>query len=88
MGAVRVTAQRAAKGKSRFERFEGKELPVTLVALAADNPDKILEIYDERSTGGGIWIYLKPGYHSDGNSAVHEDTVRECIEQFSYVEAD
>jgi len=42
-------------------------------------------VSDERSSGCGIWVYLKPGYEWDGSHAVHESTVRECCAAFSAV---
>jgi len=33
----------------------------------------------------GYWIYLRDGFVWDGSHTIHEDTVRECLSQFSLV---
>lgn len=50
------------------------------------NP-KVSSISDERDTGDGIWVYLKPGWHCalSGTHTVHEWTVRDLVESFDTV---
>ena len=43
-------------------------------------------VSDERSSGCGIWVYLKPGYEWDRTAhSIHESTVRDCCAAFSAV---
>ena len=43
-------------------------------------------VSDERSSGCGIWVYLKPGFVThDCCHTIHETTVKECCRAFSYV---
>jgi hypothetical protein len=42
-------------------------------------------ISNERDSGDGIWVYLKPGWIADEVHHVHEDTVRECLEALKEV---
>lgn len=47
---------------------------------------RIEEISDERSSGDGIWLYLKPGFIWDNSvHVVHENTVKACREALKYV---
>lgn len=42
---------------------------------------------DERATGDGIWLYLKPGWIWGEVHFVHEDTVTACRQALRTVEA-
>lgn len=45
------------------------------------------EVEDDRANDNGWWAYLKPGWRSlEQTHQVHEDTVRECLEQLRYCE--
>jgi hypothetical protein len=49
----------------------------------------VQDVSDERGTGQGVWIYLKPGFivHDDCHT-IHEQTVKECLRAFSCVSQD
>lgn len=43
------------------------------------NHEHVESVSDERSSGDGIWLYLKPGLLWHGEvSCIHEDTWTEC----------
>lgn len=47
---------------------------------------RIESVSDERSSGDGIWLYLKKGWKSSQDThCVHEDTVKECREELENV---
>lgn len=50
------------------------------------NDTRIEAISDERATGDGIWLYLKPGWVWDEVHFVHEDTVRACRQALRVVQ--
>lgn len=42
------------------------------------NDRRVHSIFDERTSGDGIWVYLKDGFNFEGCSAVHEDSWTQC----------
>lgn len=61
--------------------------PRTLAQLS-DHP-WVDWISDERDTGDGIWVYLKPGFVWDGTTShVHESTAKECCRAMADVRWD
>lgn len=59
---------------------KNKTLHKSLNRIAAD--PRVAEVWDEYRTGDGLWISLKPGWHCDHASVVHEWTVRDLIRSF------
>ena len=47
----------------------------------------VRSVSDERSTGDGFWIHLKPGWHCalSGTHTVHEWTTKDLLETFETV---
>lgn len=44
-------------------------------------------ISDESEFGDGVFVYLKPGYHSlQETHCIHEDTIEECLTELKYVQ--
>lgn len=59
-------------------------LPRTLAGLSSH--PWVESVSDERGTGAGIWVYLKPGYVThDCCHTIHESTVKECCRAFRFV---
>ena len=82
-GLAPITGARSSTGRVYpcFVVMTAK--PRTLAQLAAH--PWVESVSDERSSGCGIWVYLKPGYQWDGSHTVHESTVRECCAAFSAI---
>ena len=58
-------------------------LPRTMADMASH--PWVESISDERSSGDGLWVYLKPGYVWDGVWFVHESTVKDCCQAMRFV---
>ena len=61
-------------------------LPRTLAGLSSH--PWVESVSDERGTGCGIWVYLRPGFVTDGCHTIHEPTVKECCRAFRFVSHD
>ena len=62
-------------------------LPRTLADLQAH--PWVESVSDERGTGCGIWVYLRPGFVThDCCHTIHEPTVKECCRAFRFVSHD
>ena len=62
-------------------------LPRTMADLASH--PWVESISDERSSGDGLWVYLKPGYVWDGDvGSIHESTVKACCQEFRSISFD
>lgn len=54
--------------------------------LALLNPDIISEIRDETYINNGYWIYLQNGWYcTSSEAAIHEMTVKECLDAFKRI---
>jgi hypothetical protein len=47
---------------------------------------RVKYVSDERGIGDGIWIYLEEGYIATTleGTVIHEQTVRECLQELNY----
>ena len=64
-------------------------LPHSLQVLLSRHQDKVDFVDDERDTGDGYWIYLKPGWIFDYSTTfIHESTVRNVSAAFKRVSFD
>ena len=53
----------------------------TIDRIKAD--PRVADVSDERDTGDGYWVYLKPGWRwaDDYVHIIHEDTPAECLRE-------
>ena len=60
-------------------------IPKTLQAIQAD--PRVDDIVDERDTGDGYWVYLKPGWYNpvDGLTMIHEWNVRDVLAKYRQI---
>ena len=62
-------------------------LPRTLAGLSSH--PWVESVSDERGTGCGIWVYLRPGFVThDCCHTIHESTIKECCRAFRFVSYD
>ena len=61
-------------------------LPSSLVAALAGKQQYIESVDDERDTGDGYWVYLRPGYVFDSSTTfIHESTVADVKKALSRI---
>lgn len=50
-----------------------------------DQHPLVESVSDERGSGDGVWVYLRPGWHCSetGTHAVHEDSVEAVVRCFN-----
>lgn len=61
-------------------------LPSSLVAALAAKQQYIESVDDERDTGDGYWVYLRPGYVFDSSTTfIHESTVADVKKALSRI---
>ena len=64
-------------------------LPSSLQVLLSRHQNKVDLVDDERDTGDGYWIYLKPGWIFDHSTTfIHESSVRAVAAAFKRVSRD
>ena len=61
-------------------------LPYSLQILLSRHQNKVDFVDDERDTGDGYWVYLKPGWIFDHSTTfIHESSVRDVAAAFKRV---
>ena len=63
---------------------EAMKKVTTWKQLLAD--PRVSEVWSEDTDGVDYWVALKPGYHSEGLSCIHEWSKKECITELNNVE--
>lgn len=58
----------------------------SLDTLWSRNQNIISSVSDEKSSGDGYWVYLRPGYVCDELHLIHENTIAAVKKKFAKIQ--